>query len=430
MRFWRWYTFLVIVCSIVAGTIYWWPQQPMWSHEKLDIARGFIKNGTQVLSKVRGDEPSFFILDTETGVEQGRFTLEYQKDWRFSSFVLVPERNQLVVGLTYYKPGTSIEELQDSSIVRPMVYQVIDAITGKSIAGPFTSSYYYDLISPNGKYFWSTRSSPPYGCDLIETHTGKVLYEARGDATRQPHHSIAFAPDSSACAMLWFSGMKCTIEIMELPSTRTRFIYQVPIVNSLYGWGWLQSWTDRLYLAGQIRIDQSSWLIPTYSFQVDADKLSDMKLEPLREEYERHHDHSVHVKDLGNKLVEVTYGYKVTASTAYLWVADWMRKFGFSLQAKGNLPLAVKTIDKASGKTLSYLSAPDLVSMWSKLSPDGTRLASWHPLKGLLMWDTQPTSRWPWALGSALLVVLLLQYLRYRFTRNASSAGTSCSPAS
>jgi len=395
---------------------------------------GFLKNGTQVFAPVNQDDPTYIINDVETGAEIRRLKFEYLPDWRLNVVEIIPGSDQLYVGWVYIKPGTPTVDLYDLSIQRPMVYQIIDSNSGKCISGSFKSHYRSPVtFSPDGKYFWSYNASTTNGLDLVETQTGKVLFEARNDVTRRPHHSIAFAPNSQAVATLWFSDKtkQFSIEILELPSCQVRFIQTMATPPLLHSWGWLQAWTDRLYVAGIVRLDQASSLNPSFSFQVEADKLTDMRIEPLREEYTRHH-HDLHVavKDAGNQLVEITYGQKHTATSVFQWLEQLAQKFGRSMHTSGHQPVSVKTIDKATGKTIAHLSAPDLVSFYSVLSPDGTRLASWHPLKGLLMWDTQPAVRWPWAWGSAFLVCLLLQCLRHRFTRKASSAGTPCSPAS
>ncbi len=442
MRFWRWYTFLVIVGSIVAGTINWWPRQPMWSR-KMDacVIVGYLKNGTQIMLPQHQDKPSYVIYDVETGAEIRRITPEYRTGWRFTAIEIVPGSDQLFVAWTDLEQGTAANGETETSEQRPMVYQILDSTTGKSIAGPFTSYYWSAKFSPDGKYFWSKNQTIDQtllaGFDLVETHTGKVLFEARGSVKGEPHYSIAFAPDSSAVAMLWRSGnilanMQFKAEVLELPSAKSLHQFTLPTDPRISVWGWLQSWTDRLYIAAQFFSTTPGYSVPSFSFDMTDKKLSDMRLEPLREEYTRMTEYYLTRTDAGDKLVEITFGDQQPSSKVLLWLESIAKKIGLSLRTPhGLVRLSVKTIDKATGQTLSQLSAPDLVSLYYKLSPEGTRLANWQPGKGLLlMWNTQPTPRWPWALGSALLVVLLLQYLRYRFTRTATSAGTPCSPAS
>jgi hypothetical protein len=433
MKSWRWYLLLVVVFCIIGGTIATWPVQPMWSRP-MSPSRiiGFLKNGTQVIAPVNQDDPTYIINDVETGAEIRRLKLEYLPDWRMNAIEIMPG-DQLFVGWVYVKPGTTHDELNDWSVQRPMVYQVIDISSGKCTVGPFTSYYRSPVtFSPDGKYFWSFNTSTTNGQDLVQTHTGKILFQAREVATRRPLHLFAFSPDCKAVAMQWHNDTKKehSIEILELPSCKIRFTHLFAPPPGLRPVCMVKAWTDRLYVSGWIRLDPSGWQHPVFSFQVDADKLSDMRIEPLREEYSAGNDLYAVVKDAGDKLVEITYGFKHTGTQAFQWLEQLAQKFGRSVRPSGHTPVSVRTINKATGKTIAHLSSADLVSFRSVLSPDGTRLASWHPTKGMLMWNTQPTPRWPSALGSALLVVLLLQYLRYRFTRKATSAGTPCSPAS
>lgn len=434
MRFWRWYLLLVVVFFIIGGTIITWPVQPMWSRPMSPLRiLGFLKNGTQVIAPVKDDDPTYVINDVETGAEIRRLKFEYLPDWRMNAIEVIPG-DQLFVGWLYVKPGTTNDELNDWSVQRPMVYQVIDTSSGKCTVGPFTSYYRSPVtFSPDGKYFWSFNTNTTNGQDLVETHTGKILFQAREVATRRPLHLFAFSPDSKAVAMQWHNDTKKehSIEILELPSCKSRITQALIPPPGLLPGGLLKSWTDRLYVSGWIRLNPSNWQHPLFSYQVEADKLSDMRNEPFRDEYNSsQRDLYVNVKEVGDKLIEITYGHKHTGTQAFQWLEQLAQKFGRSFRASGHLPLSIKTMDKATGNTIAHLSGPDLISLYGQLSPDGTRYASWHPTKGLLMWNTQPTPRWPWALGSALLACLLLQYLRYRYTRTASSAGTSCSPAS
>jgi len=54
------------------------------------------------------------------------------------------------------------------------------------------------------------------------------------------------------------------------------------------------------------------------------------------------------------------------------------------------------------------------------ISPDGRRVASTFPVKGLMMWDADPFPRWPWAGGLGLLAVGLLLCIRYLWKRRTA----------
>lgn len=390
---------------------------------------GYLKNGTQIMLPQHQDKPSYVIYDVETGEEIRRITLEYRKGWRFTAIEIVPCSDQLFVAWTDLQQGTAANSETETSEQRPMVYQILDTTTGKSIAGPFTSFYWSAKFSPDGKLFWSKNQTIPDGYDLVETHTGKVLFQARESVKGKPHNSIAFAPDTTAVAILWDSGginfasMRFMAEVLDLPSAKSVHQLTLPFDPRISVWGWLQEWSDRLYIGAQL-FDASGYSIPSFSFDMTNKKLNDMRLEPLREQYTRLTDYYLTRTDAGDKLVEVTFGDKQPSSKVLLWFESIAKKIGLSLRTPhGLVRLSVKTIDKATGQTLSHLSAPDLVSTYFKLSPNGTRLANWQPSKGLLlMWDTQPNPRWPWAWGSALLVGLLLHVLHKRFIRPIPAA--------
>jgi hypothetical protein len=430
MRRRYWLLLQLILCGAVFATIFWWPEQPLWSRP-MNTSRiiGFMKNGSQVLVLHDHSDSTYIAYDVETGDELKRLRFTYQPGWQLQYVGILPGTEQFIVGWKHPVPAVFAFVPFMVCIQNPKVYQVIDPDTLESVAGPFPCSFSYAsyAISPDGKYFWSHRDGSELDYELIEIYSGKLLFLAKQSSKRRTVHFGNFSPDSKSVAILWYNKatIDYAIEVLNLPTGKSKFQQTLPTMPG-EPWGYLREWTDRLYLYAVKRLNKDR-TYPCYSIGVQESGLVDLRLEPLLESQGYANEFYQHVQMNNDRLFVFTYGSRSHFRLPQ-WVNELAMKWGINTTPSGHHSMALRTVDRQSGKTIAHLAAPDLVSLYVSLNRHRPRLASWHPYKGLLMWNSEPAARWPWAWGSALLVCLLLQYWRYRSFRKLAAQVTHAHP--
>ena len=431
MSRYRWWLLLILVFVAVLGTVLWWPVSPMWTQDiKPGRIVGYVHDGKSVLVWEGANQSSdLAIYDVETGRLIQRKSMEFEKDWRGYGLQLLPDGKHFFYGEQYLDPATyKVEDDYSGSVVRPRRYRVLDVDTHQVVAGPFIYSNSNGMtFSPDGRWFWSYNPSTGYGQDVIETMTGKTIYSARASLDRRPIHVGVFAPDGSAIAVHWYhdKSKKAEIEIIDLPEAKTRFTYTLP-PDIRFHWTMLGQWkNDRIYMeAWQTWRASKAYKTLYMSFPILPDKLGEFREEPQLEGYFDHRNGPYQIErryvEHGNRLVQASQG-KLDDTP------DWLSESLAWIEKKvGGSPLIhsrsprLSFFDNKTGQLLYSFGSPYLRQWEINISPDGRRVASTYPVKGLMMWDADPFPRWPWAGGLGLLAVGLLLCIRYLWKRRTA----------
>lgn len=430
MNRFRWWLLLSLVFVAVFGTVLWWPVSPMWTQEVRSRwsggIMGYIHDGKSVMvceSMSVSHDLDLTIYDVETGRLIQRKTMTFEKDWRNYGIKLLPDGKHFFCGEQYVDPTTyKVQDDYDGSVVRPRRYQILEVDTHRVVAGPFI--YTNDRLmtfSPDGRWFWSANPSPGYGHDVIETMTGKTVISKREQPDQRLFHLCAFAPDSSAIAIEWYGAKtkRYEIEVLDLPSGKTRFSYLLPM-DIRFTWSLLDQWkNDRLYIgANQVWRASKAYKTLCLSFPVHADKLGEMREEPQLEGYFEHRNEPYSASrryfEKGNRLIQVSKG-KLDDTPDWLneFLAWFEKKFGVSFMMPSRSSTRLSFFDRDTGRLLYSFGSPHLRLWQDEVSPNGRRVGSFDTVAGLFMWDADPFPRWPLAGGLGLLAVGVLVGIRY-----------------
>ncbi|MBL8821872.1 MAG: hypothetical protein JNJ77_04735 [Planctomycetia bacterium] len=441
----KWFLLLqLLLLAVVVSVIYWWPASPVWEraigHGRI---LGFDATSQRVMT-ISSSNPSTRLsdltihrFDVTTGSEVDRKTFAGENNWWVCDCHLINNQTQIFLAREFIDPSkyNPEQEAAGNWPIRPKTYELLDAATFQRIAGPFPfEGQRWPAFSPNGKWIWSIL----YGrgditpTALIEADTGRIVREFRPSSGCRPSHAAGFSPDGSAMAIQWIdhTNKQWSIEIVNLPDGKTRFVHTLP--NG--PWSVINHWADnRLYLETNTSVAPQCYRIGCSSLEVQAGRLGEPREEPSLTGFVDYRVNHLPImsnwKFVGDMQIQLQHGSLDNKPDWFNATLEWFdEKAGTSLRHPKRVPTMVRLSERNTGRQIAELRSTRLGYPWMiAVSPDCNYVASiqqgYEPTgMGLLLWNAQPGSRWPWAWGAGIGSVIVLRLIVKRLIRSRGIA--------
>jgi hypothetical protein len=390
--------FAVLFAFIGYVTVSLWPVSPVRWEQKLDVKPGLLLGGFYADGKsiyayerrdVQGSTSPLEIVkrDTESGRELSRVSLASESS--YASFV-----DDAKIIIASYRRFAVYDAQNGNPLLDPVNVKV-----------PYSDLLVGSAISPDGQWiiFYFREA-----CVVFSTKTGARITTIEIENSNESPEASAFAPDGKSVAILTsIPSGGGIVRIIDCHSFRILKRFTVPrqIVD-----GRSLAWDGQYCTVVSYAVNSSNQRHRkrTLIYDVSEEPIGEGREDPLRSYEINRDDHTAclegkgWIANLRHRELETPWWFRTAVFIDM--------QLGTKL-SKDYPDKSLTVFDKATGTWQKPIGL-DRAELWV-LSPDGHRVAVSSSNRGptLKMMATYSSPRWPWALGTAFLIFILVFFL-------------------